>query len=151
MKTIKLILILFILTGATLFAQADDDKKAIKEAVLNYLEGWYDGDVDRMKKALHPELAKRAMSTLPQTGTSFINTATKSMMIEYTRAGFGKQTPREKLNNTVEVLDIYNGIATVKAVSYDYVDYCHLVKQDGEWKILNVLWDRVPHEKEEEK
>ena len=151
MKTIKLILILFALTGATLFAQAEDEKKAIEEAVLNYLEGWYDGDFERMEKALHPELAKRVIATLPQTGTTFINTATKAQMVEYTRAGFGKQTPREKLNNTVEILDVYEGIATVKATSYDFVDYCHLIKQDGEWKILNVLWERIPHEKEEEK
>ncbi len=149
MKTFNLILILFALCGTNLFAQAVDENKAIEETILNYIEGWYDGDVDRMEKALHPELAKRVLATLPQTGTTFINTATKSMMVEYTRAGFGKQTPREKLNNTVEILDVYNGIATVKAISYDYVDYCHVVKQDGEWKIINVLWERIPHEKEE--
>ena len=95
MKTIKLILILFALSGATLFAQAEDEKSAIKETVLNYLEGWYDGDFERMEKALHPELAKRVLATLPQTGTTFIQTATKAQMVEYTRAGFGKQTPRE--------------------------------------------------------
>jgi hypothetical protein len=150
MKTIKLILLLFALSGATLFAQTEDEKAAIKETVLNYLEGWYDGDFARMEKALHPELAKRVLATLPQTGTTFIQTATKAQMVEYTRAGFGKQTPREKLNNTVEILDVYEGIATVKATSYDFVDYCHLIKQDGEWKILNVLWERIPHEKEGE-
>jgi DNA phosphorothioation-dependent restriction protein DptG len=150
MKTLNLILILIVVSGTTLFAQTDEEKKAIEETVLNYLEGWYDGDVERMNKALHPELAKRVIATLPQTGTTFINTATKAMMVEYTRAGFGKQTPREKLNNEVEVLDVYKGIATVKAVSYDFVDYCHVVKQDGEWKIINVLWERIPHEKEEE-
>ena len=150
MKTLKLILILIAFAGASLFAQSDVETEAIGEAVLNYIEGWYDGDIERMDKALHPELAKRVLATLPQTGTTFINTATKSMMVEYTRAGFGKQTPREKLNNKVEVLDVYKGIATVKATSYDYVDYCHLVKQDGEWKIINVLWERIPHEEEEE-
>jgi len=149
MKALHLIVASLVLLSSASFSQTNDEKNAITETVLNYLEGWYDGDVERMGKALHPELAKRVLATLPQTGTTFIQTATKAQMIEYTRAGFGKNTPREKLNNKVEVLDVYNGIATVKAVSYDYVDYCHVVKQNDKWQIINVLWERIPHEKEE--
>jgi len=129
------------------FAQ-DAEKKAITETVLNYIEGWYEGDVDRMDKALHPELAKRRVFTFKQTGTDLVDEATKSSMLVYTEAGFGKQTPKEKIKNEVEILDIYHGIATVKATSYDYVDYCQVVKYNGEWKIINVLWD-INHEKEE--
>jgi hypothetical protein len=39
----------------------------------------------------------------------------------------------------VTVLDASGGIATAKAVSADYIDYAHLVKIDGQWKIVNVL------------
>lgn len=144
----KTIISLFVITFAislVCFSQDDQEATAIKKAVLNYIEGWYDGDIDRMNKALHTDLAKRNLAVLPQTGTSFIQSLTKSIMMEYTRAGFGKQTPIEKLHNEVEVLDIYNGIATAKVTSYDFVDYCHLVKQDGEWKIINVLWESIPH------
>jgi len=146
MKTIISLLSIIFIFSSQCNSQDEQVVSEIKKSVLNYLEGWYDGDIERMNKALHPELAKRYLATLPQTGTTFIQTLTKSQMMEYTRAGFGKQTPREKLHNEVEVLDVYNGIAIAKAVSYDYVDYCHLVKQDGEWKIINVLWENIPHE-----
>ena len=33
-----------------------------------------------------------------------------------------------------------SGIANVIATSARYVDYLHLVKWDGRWLILNVLW-----------
>ncbi|KPK85048.1 MAG: hypothetical protein AMS27_08410 [Bacteroides sp. SM23_62_1] len=146
MKTIFLFLGILFILSSNCYSQDEKTVNEIKEAVLNYIEGWYDGDIERMNKALHPELAKRYLAALPQTGNTFIQTLTKAQMMEYTRAGFGKQTPREKLHNEVEVLDVYKGIATAKSVSYDYVDYCHLVKQNGEWKIINVLWENVPHE-----
>src|SRR4051812_14973787 len=35
------------------------DSAAIKATALDYIEGWYTGDAERMERALHPELAKR--------------------------------------------------------------------------------------------
>ena len=41
--------------------QATPDEAAIVEAVLDYFEGWFDGDAAAMERALHPGLAKRAL------------------------------------------------------------------------------------------
>ena len=35
------------------------ERELITQAVLDYFEGWFDGDVARMERALHPDLAKR--------------------------------------------------------------------------------------------
>ena len=37
------------------------DSAAIRAAALDYIEGWYTGDGARMRRALHPQLAKRAL------------------------------------------------------------------------------------------
>ena len=29
----------------------------------------------------------------------------------------------------------------LKAVAEEYVDYLHLAKHNGQWKIVNVLWE----------
>src|SRR5687767_3453035 len=34
---------------------------AVVDAVLDYFEGWFDGDAGRMERALHPGLAKRGL------------------------------------------------------------------------------------------
>ncbi|MCP4553368.1 MAG: nuclear transport factor 2 family protein [Bacteroidetes bacterium] len=39
-----------------------DDTLAIKETILNYLEGFYTGDEARMEKALYHDLAKRLVT-----------------------------------------------------------------------------------------
>ena len=35
------------------------DEEQIKATALNYIEGWYEGNKDRMQEALHPKLVKR--------------------------------------------------------------------------------------------
>jgi len=35
------------------------DKAAIRQTALDYIEGWYEGNSERMERALHPDLAKR--------------------------------------------------------------------------------------------
>ena len=122
-------------------AQTINDSLAIKNACLDYLEGWYSGDAKRMEKALHPNLVKRRIVKLEQTGGNLIDQVSANDMIEYTKAGFGKQQAGEEIKNLIEILHIYKGIATVKAISKDYVDYIHIGKFNNEWKIINVLWE----------
>ncbi len=54
-------------------AQSPEQAKAIKEAALDYGEGWYEGNAERMERALHPELAKRMVFTNPKSGKSRLN------------------------------------------------------------------------------
>src|SRR5439155_1374277 len=42
-----------------LAAQTAADSAGIRQAALDYIEGWYAGDADRMARAVHPELATR--------------------------------------------------------------------------------------------
>lgn len=43
-------------------------------------------------------------------------------------------------NNQITILDIYNRIATVKLVSDNWVEYLQLIKLDGTWSIVNLIW-----------
>ncbi len=42
----------------------------------------------------------------------------------------------------VKILDMISTIASVRTDARWDVDYIHLAKMSGEWKIINVLWDR---------
>jgi hypothetical protein len=129
---------LLIIYNSKLLSQTRNDSTAIIETALNYIEGWYTGDTVRMDKALHPDLIKRRFDVSKNT----LGYVTKAKMMEFTRAGYGKKTPADKIKNEVKVLDIYGDIASAKATSYDFVDYMQLIQVNGEWKILIVLWDR---------
>ncbi len=120
----------------------NDELSAIQSASMDYVEGWYQGDAERMAKSLHPDLVKRTVRELSKTGQPLLIHISKTTLVEYTRAGGGKDTPKEKLFYEVDVLDVYKDIATVKGVSANYVDYLHLVKWNGQWMIVNILCDK---------
>ncbi len=135
-------LLLYATIGLTLltlkcFSQEEDK---IIETAKDYFEGWYDGDTVRMSKALHPELRKTIMFET-ESGESSLYHTNKDQMMEYTEAGYGKKESRDSLNHSYKILDIYNQtIAVVRAESFQFVDYLHLIKYNGEWKLLSVLW-----------
>jgi hypothetical protein len=94
-----------------------DDHEAITNTALDYIEGWYAGDAERMERALHPELAKRMISTDPKTGRSQFNQIGAMALVQHTRAGGGKKTPQDRQLKEVMILDRYNNAAVVKLVA----------------------------------
>jgi hypothetical protein len=147
MKWLNAILCVCTLPLSVSFAQTTQDSAAIKQTALNYIEGWYEGNSERMEKALHPELAKRIVTTDAQSGKSRISQMSALTLINGTRAGGGKQTPVEKQEKDVTILDIYNNVASVKVIASTWIDYLHVAKWNGEWKIVNVLWELKPEKK----
>ena len=118
------------------------DTEAIKQAVSDYIEGWYEGNAERMERCLHPDLAKREVSVHPQTGRSMLSPVSTTWMVEFTRAGGGIDTPEEERNYEVTILDIWKDIASVRMVASGFTDYLHLARLNGEWMIVNALWQK---------
>ncbi|HET6890912.1 MAG TPA: nuclear transport factor 2 family protein, partial [Pyrinomonadaceae bacterium] len=109
-------------------------------------EGWYEGNAERMEKALHPELAKRIVRTNPE-GRSRLDQMGAMTLVQYTRRGGGKETPKEKQQKDVTILDVFENAASVKVVANDWIDYLHVAKSNGQWVIVNVLWELKPQKK----
>jgi putative lumazine-binding protein len=135
-----------LLNGAAVAQIASSDESAaITKTALDYIEGWYAGDAARMERALHPELAKRMISTDPKTGRSQFNHMGAMALVQHTRDGGGKKTPQDRQLKEVTILDRYNNAAVVKVVASDWIDYLEVAKFNGEWKIINVLWELKPN------
>jgi len=126
---------------------AVDNSAAIRQAALDYIEGYYEGNAERMEKAVHPELAKRIVWTDAKSGRSRLDQMGALTLVQGTRAGGGKNTPKEKRQMEVSILDIFENVASVKIVATDWVDYLHLAKYNGRWVIVNVLWELKPDKK----
>ena len=117
-----------------------NETESIKKAALDYIEGWYGGSEERMERALHPELAKRAVVNLK--GTDALSAITFERMMELVKA---KDEDKEALAEIeCEILDVYGSMACAKTISADFIDYLHLARWQGEWKIINALWEFTP-------
>ena len=120
------------------------DAAAIRQTALDYIEGWYEGDAERMERALHPELAKRIVRTNPQNNQSRLDQMGAMSLVQGTRRGGGRNTPKERQQKDVTILDVYESAASVKVIASDWIDYLHVAKFNGRWVIVNVLWELKP-------
>jgi hypothetical protein len=128
-------------------AQASDaDREAIKQTALDYIEGWYEGNPDRMERALSPDLAKRIVMTNPQ-GRSMLQQMSAMGLVQNVKRGGGKNTPKERQQKDVTILDVFENAACVKIIASDWVDYLQVAKFNGRWVIVNVLWELKPQPK----
>lgn len=132
-----------LLVAAAGQAQTATDSADIKKTAMNYIDGWYTGDADRMAQALHPELAKRMVMPGPK-GGSYLSQMSAMTLIEGTRAGGGKDTPTDQRREDFRILDIYRGAAVAKVVAANWIDYLQLARWNGQWRIVNVLWELTP-------
>src|SRR5918993_3712857 len=90
------------------------DAAAIRQTALDYIEGWYEGNAERMERALHPELAKRIVNTDPRNGRNNLGQMGALTLINSTRRGGGKETPVEQRRKDVRILDIFGNAASVR-------------------------------------
>jgi hypothetical protein len=150
MNKIFLLAIFCLVLTFSVSAQQDAERDDIKRAALNYAEGWYEGNADKMESSLHPDLAKRIVRTNDK-GQSGLGQMSALSLIQGTRTGSGKQTPAAEQQKDVTILDMIGGAATVKLEMRDWVDYLHIGKFNGKWVIINVLWELKPKKVDEKK
>ena len=132
-----------VLPFVALRAQTAADSSAIRQAALDYIDGYYAGDAARMERAVHPELAKRIVRT-NETGRSRLEQMSAMTLVLGTRAGGGRDTPAAQRRDDTTILDIYQNAASAKIYASGWVDYLHLAKWNGRWVIVNVLWELHP-------
>ena len=145
MKTVLAVMVLAVCFSGAHAQQpsADAERAAIKQTALDYVEGWYEGNAERMERALHPDLAKRIVRTSPE-GRSRLDQMSAMSLVQGTRRGGGKETPKERQQKDVVILDVFENAASAKAIMSDWIDYLHMAKFNGRWVIVNVLWELKP-------
>src|SRR5688500_7673636 len=117
------------------------DSARIRAAALDYVDGWYTGDAARMERAVHADLAKRIWRPDPERGGNRMENQTAMTLVQGTRRGWGRETPEPLRRREVEILEIFGNAASARARMTDWIDLMHLARVNGEWKIVNVLWE----------
>jgi hypothetical protein len=115
------------------------DAEAITACILDYFEGWFDGDATRMDRALHPGLAKHAIGQdAARSGT--LDVTTKDEMVAATRDGRGRLRDVADRAIRIEIASVSGDIANVVVHSAVYVEYVLLARTGGSWRITSALW-----------
>lgn len=126
------------------FSQAQTTSiDGVKKACMNYIEGFYEGDVSKLEASLQPTLNKFGFWKNKDTG---IYEQQKAMSfnaaLSYAKNVLEKKRfPDENAPRKVEVLNIGNSIAAAKVTAWWGIDYLLLSKRGDTWMIEQVLWE----------
>ncbi|UJH67480.1 nuclear transport factor 2 family protein [Allomuricauda sp. SCSIO 65647] len=142
MKRFSLLTIslIFLLTS-NIKAQTRQDSLAIKQAALDYIEAQHNVRPDQFERSAHPRMVKRTFWKDKETNKEYLReTFTDAMVLlseTYNENGDGfPQNPKKE----VVILDVFDKTASVKLIADEWIDYMHIVKLNGKWQIVNVLW-----------
>jgi len=138
-KTFALFILLVLSVAALAWgsASASNEKAAVATVAQNYMDAYYTADSARMQKTLHPDFHKRTLKTV--NGHTEISEDTVQSMVEGVGMGSGKEIPVAERVKKIEVLDVYRDAASVKVVTGRWIDYMHLSRSNGEWRVLDVV------------
>lgn len=151
----KLILLVSLLAAFTGFAMLDSgedaDATAIKAAVADYVEGIYEIQPERIARSVDVTLRKYGYWR-PDDSKEYRNGGEMNYKQLYSLAANWNKKGRvdpQTAQKEIIILDQLDKTASAKLVAYWGIDYFHLAKEDGNWKIVNVLWQSHPPAAEE--
>ncbi|BFM41414.1 hypothetical protein CFS9_00550 [Flavobacterium sp. CFS9] len=122
-------------------AQTAQDTLDIKRVALAYIEAQHNPNPKLMESALHPRLVKRSVFKSKAAQKDYVSEYfTENMvLLAETYNAKGDKFPKNP-RKEVKLLDVSARTASVKLLADAWIDYMHIVKTNGEWKIINVLW-----------
>lgn len=144
-KLLLIALAMFLAIPVTAQTQENADKQAVRQAVLDYVEGIYNVEPARIERSVHPDLAKlgfsrRQTETAYRPGSKMTFAQLVDIARTYNKEGkLPKDAPKK-----IEIYEVLDQTATVKLTAFWGIDYMHLAKFDGQWKIVNVMWQSHP-------
>ena len=123
--------------------QQPDDREAVKQAVLDYVEALYEADSSRIERSVHRDLFKLGFER-DKDGTYKPYRMTYQEL--YDLAGRWNKTGRIPKNSKKEIVvfDVADQTASAKLTAWWGIDYLHLAKFDGKWMITDILYQTPP-------
>lgn len=147
MKTV-LLSALLTLSIATVFAQGSpqEDLAGVRQACFNYIDIFYKVDTTLAYESIHPTLQKRGFAFSEKTGAYSKQLEMPFPALIRLAKTWNKDGSRVNADSprVVDVFEIADKTASAKVTAVWGIDYIHLIKENGRWMIVNVLWQSPP-------
>lgn len=131
-----LFLFLFITNSNATAQNSSADFEKVEASILNYVLGFYLKEPNRLEKCLHPELVKRIQKR--NNNNDLLEETTTQKLILAARKG--DYTVPNVNDYKIDLFEITASMASAKLEAVWGTDYFHLSKFNGQWLIVNVLW-----------
>jgi hypothetical protein len=122
------------------------DTAGVRAAVLDYVEGFYEGDSTRLVRSVRPDVYKYGFWRHRDSTTYQGSQMTWAEFHRYAngvkqRGGRGAPPNAPK---GIDIFEVQDQTAAAKLTAWWGTDYLLLGKYDGRWMITHVLWQSPP-------
>jgi hypothetical protein len=125
--------------------QGVDNRELVRRAVLDYVEGFYEGDSAKFVRSVSPEVFK-AGYFIPRDSTRYVSSRMPwpefHAYANRVKAS-GRPTPATAPKE-IAIFDVLDQTASAKLTAYWGIDYLLLARRDGRWQVTHVLWQTPP-------
>lgn len=120
------------------------EEKGVERALLDYIEGFYEGDTSKLIRGLHPKLQKYGFWFDEKKGEYQGSGMSYERALAYAKnVKAKKEFPSEDAPKKVEVYEAQDKTACGKVTAWWGTDYILLAKGEDGWKITHVIWQSV--------
>lgn len=113
------------------------DAEAVERVAREYIESYARGEADRHAGVYHPECLKRRFVRDDDSGVTELVTLSPQVMADYA----GASGPMEgDCEAEVIIDDISEDMASVRIYSCRWIDFAHVVRARGKWRLFHVTW-----------
>src|SRR5687768_17607698 len=128
------------------FSAPAAEREAVRQAILDYVEGIYEVAPERIERSVHPTLAKRGYQVPKDSVRYREGSMTYERLLEVARNFNRTRWVPASAPKRIEIFEVLDQTASAKLTAVWGIDYFHLAKYDGRWKIVNVIWQSPPEE-----
>lgn len=124
---------------------AQSDREGVYNAVLDYVEGFYNVEPERFDKSLSKDMVKYGYWMNPEgeyLGSPMNFDQAVRLASQWNvgnQQGIDADSPKE-----IVVMDVLDKTAVAKLTAVWGIDYFQLEKNDGVWQIRHVIWQSHP-------
>ena len=147
MHKISTIVFTILCLNSAIFSQVNTEAVKVNTALMDYIEGFYEGDSAKIIRSISPSVLKygywKAENTIAYVGEPI----SYQEMIDYA-IKVGKKAEKAKVGTLekVEVFEVQDQTASGKVTAWWGTDYLLLAKINDRWIITHVLWQSYPND-----
>lgn len=145
MRHLVIVLLALSASAVPLRAQTAADSAGVRQAALDYLDGFYTGDSTLHVRSIRPDVYKygfwRQRDSVRYVGEQMKWPEFHDFTRKVRTSG---RAPSPNWRKDVRLLDVLDQTAAVKVTAYWGTDYLLLGKFDGKWMITQILWQSAP-------
>jgi opacity protein-like surface antigen len=120
------------------------DTAAVRRAVLDYVEGFYEGDTTKLVRSIAPNVFKYGYARRAE-GYAGMQMQFPSGFIGFAKGvQAGRNLPPANAPKDIVLFDVQDQTASAKLTAWWGIDYLLLAKENGKWMITHVLWQTPP-------